>query len=415
MAAPKVQRKIKNSTNGQQAKKNIVFLIYDKNVSLRYRLLISTFRERAITPTIVIWEQSPSARKSSAKINIAGARIIHLKGQGDMDTWFGKLKAVREYLKTLGHAMRNIRDEVDTIYATHIVHLIFLLRFKKKNRKVIYDAAENSMLLLPVKFGPLGDVARMLAEKIETLLVKLTKARAITVSGPRASRLPSFSKAAKNAEVIWTVPAISQSATDEDIAIAKKRLSGKKVVACVGGLEQEASLRVALEVAESMVASDERYFFMFIGKTWGNQSILKKLICDHRLEGEVVFLQNMPYRKMMSYLENSHVGLALHSKECDTSLSSVDGSLRMFSFMQAGLPIVGADFSEASTLAKATGCGLFVDTTNPVEVSTAVAYLLNHPAEAKEKGAKGKNLFMNKYNWDLESRKFLKLLHTAMN
>ncbi|MFC1846255.1 glycosyltransferase, partial [Chloroflexota bacterium] len=54
-------------------------------------------------------------------------------------------------------------------------------------------------------------------------------------------------------------------------------------------------------------------------------------------------------------------------------------------------------------------CGILCDTTDPREVADAIVFLLKNPQEAKTMGTRGRKAFEQKYNWNIEREKLLRL------
>ncbi len=50
-----------------------------------------------------------------------------------------------------------------------------------------------------------------------------------------------------------------------------------------------------------------------------------------------------------------------------------------------------------------------MDPTNPKEIAKAINYLIEHPDKAKEMGENSRKAVLEKYNWEKESKKLLKV------
>ena len=82
-------------------------------------------------------------------------------------------------------------------------------------------------------------------------------------------------------------------------------------------------------------------------------------------------------------------------------------SRKIFTYMQAGLPIVAPNFWEIAKVVEEESCGILVDTTDSKEIANAILYLLKHSEEAKRMGENGRKAIIHKYNWEKESKKLL--------
>jgi glycosyltransferase involved in cell wall biosynthesis len=79
--------------------------------------------------------------------------------------------------------------------------------------------------------------------------------------------------------------------------------------------------------------------------------------------------------------------------------------VKLFEYMAAGIPAIASDFP----LWRELGEGLFVDPRDPRAIAEAMRWVLEHPAEADELGARGRDRVLTTYNWERESGRLLEL------
>jgi len=89
--------------------------------------------------------------------------------------------------------------------------------------------------------------------------------------------------------------------------------------------------------------------------------------------------------------------------------------VKLFEYMAAGLPVVTSNFPLWKEIVEENRCGICVDPLNPEEIAEAIKYLLTHPKEAKVMGKKGRKAVLEKYNWDLEEKKLIKVYRELLN
>jgi glycosyltransferase involved in cell wall biosynthesis len=87
---------------------------------------------------------------------------------------------------------------------------------------------------------------------------------------------------------------------------------------------------------------------------------------------------------------------------------------KLFDYMLMGLPVVASHFPLYREVVETHRCGLTVDPARPQEIAHALAYLIEHPQEAKQMGEDGRRAVLETYNWENESRKLLQIYNTVL-
>ncbi|MCM8808341.1 MAG: glycosyltransferase, partial [Candidatus Omnitrophica bacterium] len=82
---------------------------------------------------------------------------------------------------------------------------------------------------------------------------------------------------------------------------------------------------------------------------------------------------------------------------------------KIFEYMSAGLPVISSDFPLWKEVIEGNKCGICVNPLNPEEIAEAIKYLVNNPDKAKEMGENGRRAVLEKYNWDIESKKLIEI------
>jgi glycosyltransferase involved in cell wall biosynthesis len=219
----------------------------------------------------------------------------------------------------------------------------------------------------------------------------------------------------KNVMVIWNVPSKRDEPSQEEVYTLTGEYTGLKVVAFVGGLKIRKGFHLAIEAAAAVKETHADALFLFIGAKQNEEKDVQLLIQAHGLEGSIRLLKWMPYRQMLAHLRHVKVGLALHRRAAIYPFVSTGNGRKFFSYMQAGIPIVGPNFGEVGKAVTMTDCGLLVDTENTNEVSKAITKLLDRPDEASRMAANGRCAFLEHFNWEQEEKKFLALVDRITN
>lgn len=88
---------------------------------------------------------------------------------------------------------------------------------------------------------------------------------------------------------------------------------------------------------------------------------------------------------------------------------------KIFEYMASGLPVIGSNFPLWKTIIEDNQVGICVDPTDPKEIADAIVYILEHPDVAKKMGDRGKELVLEKYNWNIEEQKLFHLYDRILN
>lgn len=82
---------------------------------------------------------------------------------------------------------------------------------------------------------------------------------------------------------------------------------------------------------------------------------------------------------------------------------------KFFEYMREGIPIIASKFPTWKKLIEGNKCGICVDPLDSKEITKAIKYLVDFPEEAKKMGINGRNAVLKKYNWEIESKKLLRM------
>ena len=133
---------------------------------------------------------------------------------------------------------------------------------------------------------------------------------------------------------------------------------------------------------------------------------LNALIRQYDLADCCLMLGPVPHKEIFDLLARADVGVAVLHPE-----PNYTGSLptKLFEYMAAGLPVVASNFPLWREIVEGNRCGICVDPLNPKEIAQAIEYLIAHPEEARRMGENGRRAVEEKYNWEKEGEKLLKL------
>lgn len=294
----------------------------------------------------------------------------------------------------------------DLVIITHMSLLPFSATF---SCPVIYDSFEFFSMAMACYMGPLEKAARPLFSALEAFLVKHVDG-VVAVDSQNGWLKKFFEKYNKNVQVIFNVPSKEFDPVDADVDALRPMYQGRRVIASVGGLAEDKGLRVTLDTAALVVKRRPDTLFLFIGSLLETTESVALHIALNNLQGNVVFLPFMPYAQMLGHLHYARIGLIMYQPSRIDIAAGPGGGRKTFTYMQAGIPIIGPSFGEVGSIIVSERCGLLVDTSAPDDVADSIVELLDHPEEAGQMGQRGREAFAREYCWESEGEKFIKFI-----
>ncbi|GAB3641896.1 glycosyltransferase [Spirosoma arcticum] len=117
-------------------------------------------------------------------------------------------------------------------------------------------------------------------------------------------------------------------------------------------------------------------------------------------------------RRAFPYAAQATAGLALLKPIGDYPDSY---TTKLFEYMALGLPVITSDFPLYRDVVERHHCGFCVSPYDPKQLTAAMIYLIEHPAEAHAMGERGRLAVEQTYNWATEARKLIDLYALVLN
>lgn len=151
-----------------------------------------------------------------------------------------------------------------------------------------------------------------------------------------------------------------------------------------------------------------------------NISDIKYLLAGHgtkeflaKLKGlpaweKVEYLGVIPHSEVINIYNRSIAGLALHYSN-QAKISGTLGVIKIFEYMEAGLPVICSDYRLWKEIVEGNNCGICVDPKDVKAITQAIQYILDNPKEAEIMGQNGRKAVLERYNWSSQEKMLLKL------
>ena len=284
------------------------------------------------------------------------------------------------------------------IYHFHDPELLpWALKLKKQTgAKIVYDVHE--------------DVAKQILSKywIPKIFRKLT-----------ANIFAKYEKrvAKKMDYIITATPSILQNFNQNNVTDIKnypiiintqntKKINNKKnctELIYVGGLSRVRGIK---KIIESLKYINSKYNIKL--KLFGNFSNknFEKGVKNMPGWEKIDFLGFLPQKEAYQHMWNADIGLVCFLPE-PNHINAIPN--KIFEYMINELPIVISNFPLWKKIIKKNKCGICIDPLSPKKIAEAIEYLVEHHDEAKQMGENGRKAVLEKYNWENESKKLLKI------
>lgn len=268
--------------------------------------------------------------------------------------------------------------------------LLFARKLKKKGKYVIFDSHED----VPRQILAKNWIPYVLRKRVSVIYEKFEKKISkeidfVITATPYIKSL--FLKYTDHVMEVCNFP----TKDSLDLSVNKKDFSTPPQQLCyAGGLTKARGLEMMIKA----VGNTECKL-----KLAGNAEGRYVQMLESLRKGPVEYLGFLPRNKVKELYEESHIGIII----LEPTPNHIQAyAIKIFEYMGAALPIICSDFPLWKKLVEENGCGICVNPLDEREIINAIEYLCSHPEKEREMGKKGKELVVEKYNWDCE---FVKL------
>jgi len=392
---------------------SVLLLNHYERLSPRVALEAATLRQAGYRIWTLYWDRSatpqPPAKRGCSSFEI---RIPYPASRGTLRL-LPRLPLF--YLRAI-RRLQAERARFDIVHCTHLMLLPLAVYLKARwKSKIIYDVYEFHLHETSERLpGGLRWLVPLL-RRLEDVLVRRVDG-VLTVDSVGGELEHRYRALNPNTLALYNVPEAQPEFDPGKLEELERHYANRDLVIYVGGLSEAKGALILPEVIHHVAGKCPRVLFIIIG-TFHKDSTRRRfwaMIEELGVKGFLEFLPWLPYREMLYYVALSKVGLALYQPIPRYLRSSRGNGRKFFTYMQVGIPIVGPRFGEIGRVVQEENCGLLVDTADPEAVAQAVLFLLENPKEAREMGKRGQVAVRERYNWDIERRKLLRVYAKAL-
>lgn len=206
-----------------------------------------------------------------------------------------------------------------------------------------------------------------------------------------------LSKACKNNQLVFNFPILKEENT-----VLREDIVGKSI--CYAGLisrmwyiENILTALIQLDGVQFNLAgnpADIAYLNMLKSNAgWKKVNYLGQI--EHREVNDKVYSKSTIAMALLDYIPL-----------CKGNVGNLSNN-KLFEYMKAGLPVICTDFILWKEVVEKNNCGICVNPRNINEIAEAIKYLTDNPDIAKQMGENGRNIVLEKYNWQYEEKKLI--------
>lgn len=129
-------------------------------------------------------------------------------------------------------------------------------------------------------------------------------------------------------------------------------------------------------------------------------------IREHALDQQVVLKDAVPYKEVTGYYLKSKVGLGIF---LPIHTHRIILQIKLFEYMNFGLPILGSNFGHIEAIIRRHGCGITVDPENPQDIANGLLELLSDEENYKRMSGNGMKAAATNYRWEEMEEKLTQL------
>lgn len=276
--------------------------------------------------------------------------------------------------------------------------LPYIRKFKKRGKKVIFDALEDHPSLLKVRPGWPSILCNILSwsyEKFEGHQVGKCDGVFVCYHWTKER----LSKYCNNIEMVFNFPLLSNNDTT---IVTKESLSKKKsIILCYAGtISKEWNIHNVIKATERF----DNVRFLLAG--WANEDLMKEL---KDLPGwkNVDFLGRVNKDEVIEKVYNkADIGVALYHycPLCHGKVGNLSNN-KLFEYMYAGLPIICTDYKLWGEIIEKYHLGETVMPDDVDAIADAIQKIITDSSNSY--GKRGIEAVKTEYNWNAQEEQFL--------
>lgn len=311
----------------------------------------------------------------------------------------GAVAYAKEYLHALWHMFRLarvVRRErgFDVIHGCNPPDLIFLLglRYRMSGVRYLFDHHDVCPELFEAKFNKRG-----LLYKVMLIWERMTFAVAdVSMATNESFRRIAITRGKMQPEDVFVIRSAPKVETflpgpgNRDY-----RRGAATVMGYVGVIGQQEGMDLLVQAAEHLIRKLDKRDVHFVIVGFGpTLEEVKADVAGRGLERYFTFTGALFGDDMLAALNAVDIGVSPDPKNAMNDISTMN---KVMEYMTLEKPVVQFDLTEGR--ASAGDASLYARANDPVDFATKIAWLIDHPAEARQMGQMGRQRVLETLSW----------------
>jgi glycosyltransferase involved in cell wall biosynthesis len=188
----------------------------------------------------------------------------------------------------------------------------------------------------------------------------------------------------------------------------------QKRIIYLGGMSRTRGLIEVVEAFSLVVRRHPDWELCLVGscRPASFEDELKALAKERGIEANVNFISWVPYEEKERLSAQAAMGIITYLPYANNTSCLPN---KLFDYMLVSLPVIASDFPLYREVVEPYRCGLIVAPEEPKQIAEAMMHLIEHPQEARQMGENGRQAVRQRYNWEQESAKLLRIYETVLD
>jgi glycosyltransferase involved in cell wall biosynthesis len=272
---------------------------------------------------------------------------------------------------------------------------------------VIFDMHEHYVEMMRSNFEVQGRSVPLLPSLLafEEKSVCKNVHKVVVVVGEQRERIAKLYGIPKEKiEVISNTADISLLSQFESEQNARKSRE-KWTVSYVGGFSKHRGIDVLINAIPRMLEKHKNVHLVLVGEDPFRKR-LEGLVRSLGIQEHVTFTGWVPFEKAMGHVKGSDICVIPYHNTPHTATTVPH---KLFQYMFFKKPVLGADVMPLKRIITETMCGLVFKAGDSKDLAEKLVHMVDDEEGIEEMGRNGHRAVIEKYNWDNEGGKLLKL------